>query len=188
MLGLSPRAGDRARRAPDRDRARRADARVLLGQRLDRGRDRAEDGLPVVGAARRARGAPRFICLRERLPRRHDRSGLGRRHRPVPLALPAAAVRRAGRPAPGDADAPRRAAGEHGDEVAAVVVEPLVQGAAGMLMQPPGYLRAVRELCDRARRAADLRRGRDRLRPHRRDVRLRARAASRPICCASARG
>jgi adenosylmethionine-8-amino-7-oxononanoate aminotransferase len=29
------------------------------------------------------------------------------------------------------------------------VVEPLVQGAAGMLTQPPGYLRAVRELCDR---------------------------------------
>jgi adenosylmethionine-8-amino-7-oxononanoate aminotransferase len=28
------------------------------------------------------------------------------------------------------------------------VLEPLVQGAAGMLMQPPGYLRRVRELCD----------------------------------------
>jgi adenosylmethionine-8-amino-7-oxononanoate aminotransferase len=37
----------------------------------------------------------------------------------------------------------------HGDEVAAVIVEPLVQGAAGMLVHPPGYLRAVRELCDR---------------------------------------
>jgi adenosylmethionine-8-amino-7-oxononanoate aminotransferase len=33
-------------------------------------------------------------------------------------------------------------------EVAAVIMEPLVQGAAGMLMQPPGYLRGVRELCD----------------------------------------
>ena len=28
-------------------------------------------------------------------------------------------------------------------------MEPLVQGAAGMLVHPPGYLRAVRELCDR---------------------------------------
>ena len=36
----------------------------------------------------------------------------------------------------------------HGAGVAAVIVEPLVQGAAGMLMQPDGYLRAVRELCD----------------------------------------
>jgi adenosylmethionine-8-amino-7-oxononanoate aminotransferase len=33
--------------------------------------------------------------------------------------------------------------------VAAVIMEPLVQGAAGMLMQPEGYLRGVRELCDR---------------------------------------
>jgi len=37
---------------------------------------------------------------------------------------------------------------EHCEHVAAVIVEPLVQGAAGMLMQPAGYLRAVRELCD----------------------------------------
>ena len=32
------------------------------------------------------------------------------------------------------------------DEIAAVVVEPLVQGAAGMLAPAHGYLRAVREL------------------------------------------
>ena len=37
---------------------------------------------------------------------------------------------------------------EHGDRVGAVIVEPLVQGAAGMLMAPEGYLRQVRELCD----------------------------------------
>jgi adenosylmethionine-8-amino-7-oxononanoate aminotransferase len=38
---------------------------------------------------------------------------------------------------------------EHEGEVAAVIMEPLVQGAAGMLVHPPGYLRAVRDLCDR---------------------------------------
>jgi adenosylmethionine-8-amino-7-oxononanoate aminotransferase len=38
---------------------------------------------------------------------------------------------------------------KHGEEIAAVVIEPLVQGAAGMLMAPPGHLRRVRELCDR---------------------------------------
>jgi adenosylmethionine-8-amino-7-oxononanoate aminotransferase len=37
---------------------------------------------------------------------------------------------------------------EHPEQVAAVIVEPLVQGAAGILLQPPGYLRRVRELCD----------------------------------------
>jgi adenosylmethionine-8-amino-7-oxononanoate aminotransferase len=53
------------------------------------------------------------------------------------------------RVSPGDAGALDRALGEHRDEVAAVIMEPLVQGAAGMLMHPPGYLRAVRDLCDR---------------------------------------
>jgi adenosylmethionine-8-amino-7-oxononanoate aminotransferase len=37
---------------------------------------------------------------------------------------------------------------QHHERVAAVIVEPLVQGAAGMLMQPDSYLRRVRELCD----------------------------------------
>lgn len=35
---------------------------------------------------------------------------------------------------------------EHHHEIAAMVVEPLVQGAAGMLTQSAGYLKAVREL------------------------------------------
>jgi adenosylmethionine-8-amino-7-oxononanoate aminotransferase len=38
---------------------------------------------------------------------------------------------------------------EHGHRIAAVCVEPVVQGAAGMIVQPPGYLRGVRALCDK---------------------------------------
>jgi adenosylmethionine-8-amino-7-oxononanoate aminotransferase len=50
---------------------------------------------------------------------------------------------------PGNADQLERLLAFHAEEVAAVIVEPLVQGAAGIRVQPPGYLRRVRELCDR---------------------------------------
>ena len=49
---------------------------------------------------------------------------------------------------PGDIADMERLMDEHSGEVAAVVVEPLVQGAAGIRTLPDGYLRAVRELCD----------------------------------------
>jgi adenosylmethionine-8-amino-7-oxononanoate aminotransferase len=49
---------------------------------------------------------------------------------------------------PGDAASLARILATHEEEVAAVIVEPLVQGAAGVLVHPPGYLRAVRQLCD----------------------------------------
>ena len=50
---------------------------------------------------------------------------------------------------PGDAADMERLLTEHDGEIAAVIMEPLVQGAAGMIVHPAGYLRAVRQLCDR---------------------------------------
>lgn len=49
---------------------------------------------------------------------------------------------------PGDAGHLASLLAENGDRVAAVIVEPLVQGAAGILCHPEGYLRDVRRLCD----------------------------------------
>jgi adenosylmethionine-8-amino-7-oxononanoate aminotransferase len=38
---------------------------------------------------------------------------------------------------------------QQGDDIAAVIMEPLVQAAGGILVHPPGFLRAVRELTHR---------------------------------------
>jgi adenosylmethionine-8-amino-7-oxononanoate aminotransferase len=50
---------------------------------------------------------------------------------------------------PGDVAQLERVLAFHAEEIAAVIVEPLVQGAAGIRVQPPGYLRRLRELTER---------------------------------------
>jgi adenosylmethionine-8-amino-7-oxononanoate aminotransferase len=48
----------------------------------------------------------------------------------------------------GDIEDMARLFASHPGEIAAVIVEPLVQGAAGILVHPEGYLADVRALCD----------------------------------------
>jgi adenosylmethionine-8-amino-7-oxononanoate aminotransferase len=49
---------------------------------------------------------------------------------------------------PSYAAALRTLIGEHADSLAAVIVEPVVQGAGGMRFHDPGYLRVLREACE----------------------------------------
>src|SRR6185437_6149077 len=46
------------------------------------------------------------------------------------------------------ADELRELIRQHSGELAAVIVEPVVQGAGGMRFHDPGYLRVLREACD----------------------------------------
>ncbi len=46
------------------------------------------------------------------------------------------------------ADSLRQLIASHADELAAVIVEPVVQGAGGMRFHDPGYLRLLRDACD----------------------------------------
>ena len=49
---------------------------------------------------------------------------------------------------PSDADSLRRVMAEHGDEIAAIICEPIFQAANAMNFYHPEYLREMRRLCD----------------------------------------
>ena len=63
------------------------------------------------------------------------------------VPAPAAGVDRDADPA--DVAALERVLKDHAVEVAALILEPVVQGAGGMRFYSPAYLRAARELCER---------------------------------------
>src|SRR5262249_20159127 len=42
----------------------------------------------------------------------------------------------------------KRILADRADHIAAICIEPIVQGAGGMLIQPPGFLREIRRLAD----------------------------------------
>ena len=71
--------------------------------------------------------------------------------------------------------------------IAALIVEPLVQGAAGMAMYDPAYLRSRARAVHALRRPPDRRRDHDRLRPHRNACSPASRRRSHPTCCACRR-
>src|SRR5262249_25340778 len=136
-------------------------ARLLQRRRLDRRRGGDEARAPALGAERTPRAA-RLRRARGRLPRRDARRDGPRRGRGLSPAPRGGAPPVPARPARPRAPPPRdagAAAGcgaalggprpRHGDRIAAVVLEPVVQGAAGMRLYDPAYLRAARALCDR---------------------------------------
>ena len=178
----APIARRRARRAARRGAAARPDARLLLGQRVDGRRSGDEDGEPVLeqpGAA-----APHLHHAAPRLSRRHGRRDVGERRLAVHAAVRPDAVRRRSRaravllplsagsraselpdrlsrtevspivPSPNRGRNARCAAGAPHRDVAAVLVEPMLQGAGGMIVWPARIPGRRAPTVRRARRAA----------------------------------
>ncbi len=136
----------RARLPPGRDRPAGPRARLLLGIGVDRGRDRPEDGLPVLASGADGRRRTEFVTFTDAYHGDTIGSvsvgGIDLFHGAYgPLLFKTRRVDR------GDARRLERVLELHGHEIGAVIVEPLVQGAAGIRLQPPGFLRRIRELC-----------------------------------------
>ena len=186
MLGLSHRAAIELAQRLVRARAAGAHARLLLRLRLHRHGDRAEDGLPVLAPARA--GPARPSSWRCGWPTTATRSA---RCRSAGSTCSTRSTTRCCstrcKAEPGDAADMARAArrargrGRGGDHGAAGAGRGRdARAPAGL---PARGARAVRP----PRRAADPRRGRHRLRPHRARCSPASTRASRPTCSASPR-
>ena len=177
MLGLTHQPAIELAARLVRDRSGRPDPSLLLRQRLHGRRGRTQDRVPVLGPAGGPGGPPA-----DRLTSACERPTTATRSAPSRSAGSTCSTRGTrpscstpGRSTPAISHSSTRVLEAHGDRVAAMIVEPLVQGAAGMLVHPAGLPAGRARALRRARRSADLRRGRHRLRSDGADVRLRAR-------------
>ena len=164
LLGASNPTDDPAGQAAGRSGPAGPGARLLLRRRGHGRGSGAEDGLPVLAAAAATRGRRRPATWPWARPITATRWGASASaaSRGSTRCSARCCSRRSALPAP---DAyrlppgvpPRTLAGaflaklerllaEHHARIAALVIEPLVQAAAGMIVHPRGYLRGVREL------------------------------------------
>jgi acetylornithine/succinyldiaminopimelate/putrescine aminotransferase len=136
---------------------------LRLGRRLG-DRDRTEDELPLL-AQQRSPGEGEFLCLAGSYHGETvgalavtDVAIFKDAYAPLVRAAmssprPISAWPKPANPRPTSPAAPPRRSKQHleqhGENTAALIVEPLVQGAAGMAMYDPEYLRLARALCDR---------------------------------------
>ena len=112
----------------------------------------------------RPEAGPNTVCaLKTGLSRRHDRSRQRRKHRTISCAIQTLTLPDPyGRPSYcyrcplkmtfpecrlACLDPIEQVLRNHRGELAGFIIEPLMQAAAGMIAQPPGYLKRIRELC-----------------------------------------
>ena len=178
FAGFTHEPAETLARQLDCDHAAGTRIRVLLRQRIDLGRSRAENGARLLAASRRASAAAfwRWKAPITAIPSAACRSASAASSTRLmsPLLfdverLPFPARRRANR----RRSMRWRRHAERG-AVAALIVEPLILGAGGMLIYPPWVLAEMKRVCRSPRRSVDRRRSDDRLGPHRNAVRVRA--------------
>ena len=166
LLGLASTASIECAEELVRHRARRAHARLLLRRRRDRGRDRASrwrSSTTSCAATRRAPSSWRSAAGTTATPSARCRSAASTsstgifkpllfdvHHAPQPYCYRCPLGKELARLRAWRARTrSRRCSPSAPGKIAALVLEPVMQGADGMIAQPPGYVRRMREICDR---------------------------------------